>query len=87
MKKKLEKIELYLINIFSALNRKNIIEVDDLKKVIYIYCNSSNNIEKEMAYRILTNINEETIISNDNNYNELLNIFINEHSNKVIGVN
>jgi len=40
-----------------------------------------------MAYRILTNINEETIISNDNNYNELLNIFINEHSNKVIGVN
>ena len=82
-----KKIEDFLFNASNILTKKKSIDAEDLKKIIYIYCNSSIVLERELAQRILSSIDQNTNISVKTDYNELLKIYANEYINKSLGVN
>lgn len=58
-------MEHYLEEKINQIINYNSISINDLKQIIYIYCHSLNDKEKELVYFILNRINQKTTIKND----------------------
>lgn len=55
-------IEHYLLKLLDRMITAHSIKEEELKQVIYIYCNTTIEEEKSLALSILKKINEETKI-------------------------
>ncbi len=55
-------IEHYLLKLLDRMITSHSIKEEELKQVIYIYCNTTIEEEKSLALSILKKINEETKI-------------------------
>lgn len=55
-------IEHYLLKLLDRMITSRSIKEEELKQVIYIYCNTTIEEEKSLALSILKKINEETKI-------------------------